>query len=374
MKFIINTSDFQKSISAVEGVITVREVRSILSNIKIESDKDKVFLSATDLEISIKHSINAQVIEEGSTTIPAKQLNNTFKTINFPQSLVTVDPDNDGSKAKTLITDAEKKESYQMIINGMEGEEIKTISKIDDALIVDFPCIILSEMIKKTNYAVALDDTRFVFNGLYLVATEGKIILVGTDGRRLAKIERTIPNSLPFSTGVIIPHKAIKEIIKMIDGHEKGKIGVVDNQIYLQIGNTEILCKLIDGNYPDYDAVIPKETKFKAIVNKDKFSLKIKQALVSAEEPARQLRLHFTNNNLQITSSTQGSVEADISLPIEYDGDETTIAFKGDYLSDVAKSIDDAEINIHFTTTNSPVVFKDSTDSQYIAVIMPMKI
>lgn len=374
MKFIINSQEFQKAISAVEGVITVREVRSILSNIKIESSGDKVYLSATDLEISIKHSVPAQIEEEGNTLIPAKQLGNTFKTVNFPRAFVQTDPDKDGTNSKTLITDAEKKESYEMYINGIDNDDIRTIANVKSSEVVDFPCIILSEMIKKTNYAVAVDDTRFVFNGNYLIASEGKIIMVGTDGRRLSKIERTIPNSLPFSKGVIIPHKAIKEILKMIDTAETGKIGIIDNQIYIHIGNTELLCKLIDGNYPDYEAVIPKDLKSKAIINKELFLTKVRQALVSAEEPSRQIKLEFSKNNLQISASTQGSQEAHISLTIDYNGDDLAIAFKGDYLVDVAKSIDDQELHFHFSTSNSPVIVKDPSDSQYTAVIMPMKI
>jgi DNA polymerase-3 subunit beta len=374
MRFKVRTSDFQKAISTVEGVITVREVRSVLSNIKIEADKNRIYLSATDLEISIKTSIDAEILESGTTSIPAKQLSNTIKTINFSECEIIADPDKEGSKNKILITDSEGKEDYQMYINGIEGEEIKTISKVEDQMVVDFPCIILSEMIRKTYYAVAVEDTRFVFNGIHLVSSEGKIILVGTDGRRLAKVERTIPNTLPFSKGIIIPHKAIKEILKMIDGNEVGKIGVFESQVYIKINNTEILCKLIDGNYPDYEAVIPKESKFSSKINKERLALKLKQAMVSAEEPTRQLRLSLENNNLHISSSTQGTQEANMSFPIEYTGDNLTIAFKGDYLQEVTRSIDDAEVILGFSSSSSPAVFKDPSDPQYIAVIMPMKI
>jgi DNA polymerase III subunit beta len=374
MKFIINSQEFQKSISAVEGVITVREVRSVLSNIKVETSNDKVLLSATDLEISIRNSLSAQIEQEGNTLIPAKQLSNTFKTINFPKAFVVSDPEGDGTNSKTLITDAEKKETYEMTINGIENEDMRTIPLVNKSEIYEFSCVVLSEMIKKTNYAVAVDDTRFVFNGNFLIATEGKMIMVGTDGRRLSKIERTLPNSLPFSKGIIIPHKAIKEILKMIDTAETGKIGIIDNQIYIHIGNTELLCKLIDGNYPDYEAVIPKELKKKAIINKELFLLKLRQAMVSAEEPSRQIVLEFTKNNLQISASSQGSQEAHISMNIEYGDDDLSIAFKGDYLIDVARSVEDQEIHLHFSTANSPIIIKDPTDPQYTAVIMPMKI
>ncbi|MBP9887818.1 MAG: DNA polymerase III subunit beta [Leptospiraceae bacterium] len=373
MKFKVKTSDFQKAISSVEGVITVREIKSILSNIKVEAEDGKVFLSATDLEISIKTSVSADTLEPGMTSIPAKQLSNTFKTINFPEALIAHNPDAEGT-VSTIITDSEKKKDFKMNINGIEGEEIKTISKVDDSLVVDFPCFTISEMIKKTSYSVALEDTRFVFNGLYVTSSEGKISFVGTDGRRLAKIDRVIPNSLPFSKGVIIPHKAIKEIMKMIDSNESGKIGIVENQIYLKIGNVELLCKLIDGNYPDYEAVIPKESKNSVRINKDELQVALRQALIAAEEPSRQIRMTFSENLLHINSSTPGSTEVNVSIPVDYKGEETSIAFKGDYLADVIKSIDDPEIIMEFSSSNSPAVFKDPSDAQYISVIMPMKL
>ncbi|HMW04884.1 MAG TPA: DNA polymerase III subunit beta [Leptospiraceae bacterium] len=372
MKFKVKTNDFQKAISSVEGVITVREIKSILSNIKVEAEDGKVFLSATDLEISIKTSVNADTIEPGTTSIPAKQLSNAFKTINFPEALLT--NDNAEGNVSTTITDSEKKKDFKMNINGVEGEEIKTISKVDDSLVVDFPCFTISEMIKKTSYSVALEDTRFVFNGLYVISNEGKISFVGTDGRRLAKIDRVIPNALPFSKGVIIPHKAIKEIVKMIDSNDSGKIGIVDNQIYLKIGNVELLCKLIDGNYPDYEAVIPSKSKSSVRINKDELQIALRQALIAAEEPSRQIRMTFSENLLHINSSTPGSTEVNVSLPVDYKGEEMSIAFKGDYLADVIKSIDDAEIIMEFTSSNLPAVFKDPSDPQYTSVIMPMKI
>lgn len=372
MKFKVKTADFQKAISAVEGVITVREIKSILSNVKIEAEDSRVYLSATDLEISIKTSVSSDTLEPGVTSIPAKQLSSTFKTINFPEAMLSSDSSGEG--AQTIITDAERKKDFKMNINGIEGDEIKTIGKVDESLIVDFPCFTFSEMIKKTAYSVALEDTRFVFNGLYVVSGEGRITVVGTDGRRLAKVERNLPNSLPFSKGAIIPHKAVKEILKMIDSNESGKIGIVDNQIYLSIGNVQILCKLIDGNYPDFEAVIPKETKNSAKINKEDFSAALRQALIAAEEPSKQIRLRFSDNSLNINSSNPGATEVNVNIPIEYKGEETAIAFKGDYLVDVLKTIDDSEIVMDFSGPNAPAVFRDPSDAQYTAVIMPMKL
>lgn len=373
MKFHVKTTDFQKAISAVEGVVTVREVKSALSNIKIEAEDSKVFLSATDLEISIKTSIQAKTLIMGTGAIPAKQLSSVVKTIDFTDTSLESHKDGEGGD-RTILTDAEGKKTFKMVINGIDSDDIQTIPKIDTNEIFDIPCTTFSEMIKKTSYSVAQEDTRFVFNGLYVVTNETKIIIVGTDGRRLTKVEREINNHLPFEKGVIIPHKAIKEILRIIDSNDSGSVALVNNQIYVKVKDVELLCKLIDGNYPDYEAVIPKDSTNQVKIPKDKFSVVLRQALIAAEEPSKQVKLEFSQNNLTLSSATPGTTEANISLPIEYDGSEIMIAFKGEYLSDIVKSIQDSEIVVEFNSSSAPVIFKDPSDPQYIAVVMPMKI
>lgn len=370
MKFIVKTTDFQKAINSVEGVITVREINSILSKIKIEVEDSKAYLSATDLEISIKTSVDSEAISKGSISLPAKQLSSTFKLINFANTLVEIDENN---PTVSIITDAEKKVDYRMNLNGMEGDEIKTIAKVDEGT-VEFPCETLAEMIKKTFHSVAVEDTRFVFNGLYISNEGEKVSCVGTDGRRLAKIDRVFPTTLPFQDGVIIPHKAIKEISKMLETSENGRIGLVDKQIYVANNNIELQCKLIDGTYPDYESVIPKSSSYSVRVPREEFQVALRQAISVAEEPSRQIRLKFFNNQLNLNASTPGSTEVNININIEYQDEDIVIAFKGDYLVDILKSIDNSEVIIEFSNQNAPAIFRDPDDENFVSVIMPMKI
>lgn len=372
MLFHIKTSDFLKAINSVEGVINSKQIKSILSNVKIEGRDDRLSLSATDMEISIRTSIPADVKTSGETSLPAKQLSSIFKTIHFPDAKIEVVMDSDNPT--TIITDADMKIDSKFVINGMDPEEIKTIGTINEKDTVDIPCILLKEMIRKTYYAVAQEETRFVFNGLFFKYEEGNLTVVGTDGRRLAKIVRQIPKPIDLGTGVIIPHKTIRESQKVLDQADSGKIGLVDGQFYFHVGSSELLSKLIEGNFPDYEQVIPKNNSYSVRVNKDELGIVLKQALISAEEPSKQVRLEFKNNQLHITSSNPGSMQFENTMPIDFSGEETIIAFKGDYLAETIKVIDDPEIEIHFTNSNLPVLFKDPSDINYLSVIMPMKV
>ncbi|PJZ27153.1 DNA polymerase III subunit beta [Leptospira hartskeerlii] len=373
MKIKVNTSEFLKAIHAVEGVISAREIRSVLSNLKLEAETSSVSISATDLEISIKTSLNAQVEKSGDISLPAKQLSSIFKTIHFEEALLSTE-DSDADSSITYITDATKKNDYKNKLNGMDAEEIKTIPKVDASNISDFPTAMFAEMIRKTSYAIAHEDQRYIFNGLFMVPKGDKLVFAVTDGRRLCKIERPLSTTLKFKDSVIIPSKAIREISKMIATAETGKIGIIDNQIYVNANQIELLCKLIEGNFPNYEQVIPKSSKFSAVIPKEGFQIYLRQALIAAEEPTRQIRLTFTKNNINFYAQTQGVNEVSINMPIDYSGDEVTVAFKGEYLSDVFKSIDDNEFRIEFSDSSSPVVFKDPSDPDFISVIMPMKI
>ncbi|GBF51333.1 DNA-directed DNA polymerase subunit beta [Leptospira ryugenii] len=372
MKFTVNTHEFLKAITAVDGVITVREIKSALSNLKIQATDNAVYLSATDLEIAIKTSVSAVVGQKGSASLPAKQLSNIFKNLNFDSTSLATNDNQESSE--TLITDATGKMDTKFKVNGIDSDDIKTIPSVSESSVVEFPCQTIREMFRKTSYAMAIEETRFVFNGLFLKPNDTDLIVVGTDGRRLSKVVRKFPKQFPFKNGVIIPHKAVREMLKMMEGKDTAKIGFIDEQIYVSSGNVELLFKLIDGNFPDYEQVIPKQTSQSVRFQKADFLTFLKQALISAEEPSKQIRLSFSSGNVNISSSNPGTMMFDHNMPTEYSGDSITIAFKGDYLSDVVKAIDDPEVILEFTSSSAPVLFKDPSDSDFVSVIMPMKL
>lgn len=372
MKFSVSTSEFLRAIQSVEGVITHREVKSALSNLKLEVSPDSVSISATDLEIAIKTSVPANASETGIAFLPAKQLSNIFKNLQFENTLLTRSKNGDGSE--TLITDSNGKIDTKFRINGLDSDEIKTIPKVNNSNTTEFPTQTLKDMIRKSSFAMAVDENRFVFNGLFLKPQNTDLIAVGTDGRRLSKTVRKFVSEFPFKNGVIIPHKAIKEMTKMMEGKEKARLGFIEDQLYVSSGNVELLFKLLEGNFPDYEQVIPKHNSYSVRLIRSEFSTYLRQAMISAEEPSKQIRLSFSKSNLNISSSNPGTMQFELNTPIDYSGESLTIAFKGEYLNDVVKAVEDPEILLEFTTSSSPVLFKDPSDSEFVSVIMPMKL
>lgn len=372
MKFVTQTSSLANALSLVEGVVSNREISSPLSDVRLDVQKDKLFLSATDLETSIRFSLLADIQKTGEASIPAKELSSMVKNLNFTS--VSLETKLENNAPITYLTDPTGQKKSGFTINGKDPEELKTFPQIDKSKLVSISVSTLKEVISKTISSVALDDTRYIFNGLFFKTEDSHLIVVGTDGRRLTKISRQLENNLKIEKGIIVPHKAIRQIERVLEQGTEANIGVFEDQFYLQVGNAEIISKLIDGNYPDYNQVFPKSVTGSAIIPRDEFSVVVKQALVTAEEPTRQIKIKFKTSEIEVTSATPGRSVFATSIPVEYKGEELTFAFKGDYLADVGKIIQNSSVELNFTSPQNPVVYKDSSDPNFIGIIMPMKV
>jgi DNA polymerase-3 subunit beta len=371
MDFTVKTTDFLKALTIVDGVITSREIKSTLSNIKIDIYDDSVSLSASDMELSMKVKVHAHVGKKGSISITSKQLSNIFKTITFPESKIEVKQENDNFITYIKDASGNKKSTFQ--INGTIDDDRKIIPDIDTSKYIIFPCHTIKEMFKKTLPFVATDDQRFAYNGIFIKMINSQLVMAGTDGRRLAEIKRTVPEAFSWKDGIIVAHKAIREILKMTEFAETGKIGIYEDQLFIEIGNHQLLSKLIDGTFPAYEAVIPKKSNHEVILGRDEFSENIKQAMVSAEEPTKQIRLEFKKNILSISSNSPGSMGFNSALAITYSGDDTSISLRGDYISEAIKVIDELELIFKFNDALSPISISMAGDPDFISVIMPMR-
>jgi len=372
MKFKVDKGIFQKAISTVEGIIPARDIRSVISNVLIETQGDKIVLTATDLEMGIKTSVPAVISEKGSTTLPARKLIQVIREYNCPEinfssndehKIILQDASGDTKAAKTTIM-------------GSSSEDYPVIPTLSDEKYLNFPPAVSMEMIRKTSYAVAEEDSRYVFNGLYISNKDKNVTFVGTDGRRLSRISREFPDTLPFEKGIILPGKAVKEIQKLLDSGETGMIAFEarDRRVYFRIGDVDLICKLIDGQYPDYEQVIPKKVDHTVKLSRVELEQAIRQVAVMAAEPSRQVRFAFNSEGITFNATTPDLGESQAYMPCEYSGEEVMIAFNSGYVIDIIKSLNTEQISLGFSSASSPATLKDPDDKDFISVIMPMKI
>jgi DNA polymerase-3 subunit beta len=371
MRLIVDKHAFQKAISIVEGIIPSRDLRSVISSILLEAMDDRLVLTATDLEIGIKTSIPATVEKKGTITLPARTLSKSVRAFQSQEILFSEDESN---TVNLLIPSNTNMAS--ITIMGSPSEEFPVIPTLPDSSYTELDSSIVMEMIRKTSYAVAEEDSRYVFNGLYVSNSDKKLSFVGTDGRRLSRISREVADVLPFQEGVILPNKAVRELQKILDGGASLRIAFNDKErrIYFRVGDYDLISKLIDGQFPDYEQVIPKKLDFIALIDRLKFDQSLMHVSVMAAEPSRQIRMNFQKNMIVMTSTTPDLGGAHYNVECEYAGEEMTIAFNSIYVQDTTHNLVSNNIKIGFSNPNAPTVIQDPDDPEFISVIMPMKI
>ena len=371
MKFSVDRQEFQRAINTVEGIIPAREIRSVISNILVEAEKDRITLTATDLEMGIKTSLEGEVGGEGRITLPAKKLSQAVREFRSSRVALEIDKDN-----RLILHDASGVSRARLTLMGAPAEEYPAIPTLGDKKFSDFPADTAMEMIRKTSYAIAEEDARYVFNGLFMIPNGKKVAFVGTDGRRLAKIEREFPGEMPFEEGVIIPNKAVRELSKLLDSGTEGKIAFEprDRRIHFRLGTVDLISKLIEGQFPDYEQVIPKKLSYSVKLERMTFENSLRQVSVMAAEPSKQVQLNFASGALNIHAATPDLGEAQDSLECEHNGEEVTIAFNSNYIMDVLKVLPVESVAIGFSSPSAPAVIQDPADPDFITVIMPMKI
>lgn len=371
MKFQVDRQDFHRAIATVESIIPAREIRSIISNVLIEAEQDRIVLTATDLEMGIKTSLPVKTAQKGRITLPAKKLSQSIRE--FRGSEISFSSDED---ERITIQDASGVSKARITLMGAPSDEYPTIPTLDEKRYSGFPTGLALEMLKKTGYSMAEEDARYVFNGLYALNENGKAAFVATDGRRLSKIRREFPEPLPFPQGVILPNKAVRELLKLLDSSEDGKIAFDEKErrVYFRIGHVDLISKLIDGQYPDYEQVIPRKLTYKVQLDRMGFETSLRQVAVMAAEPSRQVRMNFSSGNMNISASTPDVGEASDDVSAEYDGEDLTIAFNSNYLLEVLKVMGAERISLGFSSSSAPSAIQDPDDPDFIAVIMPMKI
>jgi len=370
MKFTVDRQQFLKAITTVDGIIPSREIRSVYSNVLIEADKGFAVLTTTDLEIGLKTSVPIQLERKGSTTVPAKKLTQVIGAMDGDTIEITLDDE----KIFIFAPNAKTKPRVHLVTS--PASDYPATAPDPENSFISFPAAVLREMILKTYYAMAQDDSRYVFNGLFFKSVKNTLIVVATDGRRLSKIQRDLPEVLPFKDGAIVPAKAVKEFVRLLDASEEAAIALdeKDKRIYIRIGRVDLICKLIDGSFPDYEQVIPKKLEHKIKINRTELEKAIKQAASVAIEPARQVRLTFEPGAVGFQASTPDLGGSESSLECEYNGPEMLIGFNSVYIMDVLKIMSADDVQLGFYSPSSPSVISDPADADFLAVVMPMKI
>lgn len=363
MKFSINKAAFLEVLQMVQGVVSIRSTLPILSNFLLHVQKNKLELTTTDLDISVRCSVDAKVSKTGATSLPVRRLLSIVREL--PDAEIEIDV---GEKSIATITCG----SSFFKINGLPEDEFPPLPKLTGGTSYSLDQGVFKEMLRKTAYSVSTDETRHVLNGVHMGFRDGKLTLVATDGRRLALVEHEIDFPESAERDLIIPSKAVDELQHALKDEGTLKIHALETQVAIEFDGVLIVTKLIEGSYPNFKQVIPAQCEERVTIEREGMLLALRRVALLTTDKSNSVKMTFTKNKLEITAVTPDVGEARETLPIKYSGKEISVAFNPEYVMDPLRNLDNDEIYFEMTDDLSPGVIK--SDIPFVYVLMPMRV
>lgn len=364
MEVVIDRDAFLKGLQMVQNIVEPRQTLPILANVLLEAAGDSVRLTATDLEVGARVSVPAKVGAKGSITVSARKLAEIVKEL--PAAAVAL-------KVTDNVTVSLRcgGATYRMV--GLAPDDFPPVVPASPQSWVSIEAKILREMLTQTSFAVSHDETRYALNGV-LFAFQGKDVrMVATDGHRLALSTRSLGQGVASSTG-IVPRKAVTEIMRVIGAGEEVQLAITENQFVLQMPNFVMTARLIEGQFPNYEAVIPKTHPGRLTTARGGLSAALRRVAVMAEERNKPVKLALSPASLKVSASSQELGEAEEILDVEYAGAEMVIGFNSRYLLDAMAALEKDQVVLEIKDAQSPGVIKSVEGEGYCCVIMPMRI
>ena len=375
MDFKVNSSDLLKAISHIHGVVEIRHTLPILSNMIITAEDGRLRLCSTNLDIYCSDQVNAEVALPGEISVSASTFHEIIKRLPNGSDLhATLD-----EESSNLILKCGRS---KFNLTTMKTDDFPTIADSDLDTNFVLSANELIRMIDKTKFAISNEETRYYLNGIFFHKTQKDSIdilrSVATDGHRLAQYDIPLPQGAEEMTGLIIPKKTILELRRVLDDANGDiNISLNDNKIKFSFNELTIISKVIDGTFPDYTKVIPKNNNKIFATNSNELKSAIERVSavsISEEIKSKAIKLLVESNKLLLSVESQSKGSANEEVDINYNEEKVEIGFNSRYLIDICNEIDGDEAIIHILDSISPAIILDKSDENLFFVLMPMRI
>jgi DNA polymerase-3 subunit beta len=370
MEFTVSRADLVRELNLSQGVVEKKTTIPILSNVLVETDGDSIHLTATDLELGIRCSCPAKVKKTGGGTIPARRLLDYVRLLPDADVQVKIQENHWASlvcgRSRTRIA-------------GMSRESFPELPQMPEVL-AEIPIGVLAAMIGKTVFAISTEESRFTLNGALLVLRKGGMVMVATDGHRLAMVESS--GELPGVGGAyraLLPRKAMAELQKLASESDPAAIvrfSGDENHLFFQLGDRLLLSRKLTGNFPDYERVLPKEHSNMVTLEREELRGAIERVSQFSDERSRAIRVRVDQDEVKVHSSVSDTGESEESIPANYQGTAVEIGFNAQYLLDFLRAVDDQQVSFLFKDPHSAGELRPGGEKpeNYRYVIMPMRI
>jgi DNA polymerase III subunit beta len=371
MEITVSKFELLRELTATQGVVERKTTIPVLSNYLFEAAGDKLALTATDLDLSLRTACTAKVKKEGACTIPARKLHDYVKLL--PDADITI---------KLLenhwVSIRCGRSNTKMV--GMARSNFPSLSAFPTAGVVKIPAQVLRAMILKTGFAIANEESRYTLNGALMVLKPESITMVATDGHRLSHVERGGEkfDGISGEMKTLIPKKAMDELKSLLDATDAELIEFAKDEstLFFRIGGRLLTSRQLTGQFPNYEAVLPKDNSKSVSVDAVDLSAAISRVAQFADERSRAVRLKLEKGELKISASSTETGESEDSIEISYNGDSLTIGFNAQYVIDFLKAVGAGDVKLELKDPQSAGQLRpaESEDYKYRYIVMPMRI
>ena len=366
MKFTITRDNLQQGLAAVGASIPTRTTLPVLSNILIEAGDDGVQMSGTDLDIAVTLRVPAEVEEPGAITVPAKKLQELARELPEAPARVTTS----GERFELVCGKATFR------LNGMPRDEFPTFPQVDFEASWAIGGNVISEMIERTAFAVSTEESRPILNGVLWQLADGEMRMVATNGHRLAKL--TVPAAAGDAprADLIVPPKALAQVQRLFGEGDEIQVARSENHLGFRKDGTEVYTRLIEGPYPNYEQVIPKDNDRIALADKETLTRSLRRMAVVASEQTHRVRLSFAGTALRLSVETPDLGDAHEEMEVSYDGEALDIGFNANYLLEVLRFMPTDEVKLSFKAPERAATVEptESDEGEYLCLIMPLRL
>lgn len=366
MKFSITQSEFAEVIQTVIGTVPTKSTLPVLSTLLVETGGARLTMTATDLDISVRTSVDCDVTEEGKACLPARRLADIVRELPSDKVHVSIEQD------RALLSCGKGK--YRLM--GVDPEDYPKLPDVSPERQVKLGTEPLRKMIRKCIYAVSNDETRPMLNGVLVELEEETFGMVATDGHRLAYVKRRQDVGKGTMGDIIVPPKALNQVLKLAGEDEVG-VGFAKNYALFEMGKTTVYCRLLEGPFPDFRQVLPSEHPKKVTMSRAELLGAVRRVSVLADQATRQIKIGLRDGLLEVATRTADVGEATEEVPAQYNGEDMDVGFNATYLLDSLGSMAADEIVVATNTAVSASVIwptEQEEGEELICLIMPVRL
>jgi len=370
MEFTVRKFDLLQELTLIQGVVERKTTIPILANVLVRAESGELGIAATDLEIGLKSVCVSKTTVPGTITLPAKRLYEIVRAL----------PDKEikfkrGEANWVNVTCG----TSRFRIAGLPQEDFPALPERKSS-VTKIPAAVVAKLIKRTIFAISTEDSKYTLSGALLLLKPGSITMVATDGHRLAHVEKSEAlEDVTEEIKVLIPKKAMAELVRIIDETaDADAIGFSrdDSHLFFDMGKRLLISRMLTGQFPNYEAVLPRNNDRSVILNREEIAAAIKRVAILSDERSRTVKLALANGSMEMTASHSDLGEAHETLEVDYDKEDLQVGFNYQYLLDFLTTADEPEVSLEFKDSESAAQLRShpAGDYNYRYVVMPMRI